>query len=1200
MRLGLFVLILSFTLNFGQHFNFSNYSVEDGLGQSQIYYVFQDSKGYLWAATSGGGVSRFDGNNFVNFTQKDGLTDNIVFFITEDRHGHLWFGTDKGAAVYDGEFFTNFAKNKDLNDECVWTILEDKKGNLWFGTYTGGIAKFDGENVVSYTVNDGLCHNRVFSIIQDREDNYWIGTQEGLSKFDGSTFVNYTKEDGLADNNIRHILIDNKGDLWVATKGGVTKFTGETFTRYTTKEGLPDNNVHFVLQDQRGRLWFATEGGVCEYNGTVFTNYSSKNGLSHDLVQSICEDREGNIWFGTDLGLSKFSGKMFNSLSMKDGLPNEIVWGIWRDSRGVLWLSTEKGLIRYYEKDYRVVPVTDVPDNNSAYSFFEDSKGNLWFSVTNCVYRHDGQKVRKVVGEEIFGQYEIFSIYEDSQGTMWFGTKEGGVIKYDKKSIVTFTKKEGLPNDNINAIIEDRYGNLLFATDYGISIFNGKTFHNILPDGSSNSRYALCLVPDWKENLWIGTYGGGVIKYTPSAEPASGNPETFTVKDGLSDDEVLLLAFDDRGFLYIGTNKGINSLDVKEFYASGKKSIRHYGKSEGFLGIECQQNAVYKDNDGSLWFGTIKGAIRYDHKEERRNPKEPLTNITGLKLFLEDADFSKYCGGIDKRSKLPLDLKLSHKYNHLTFEYIGICLSAPEKVRYQVQLAGFESYWTPVTKAVSATYSNLPPGDYTFKVRACNNEDVWNEKPTVFSFRIIGPVWKEWWFILSFFLMVSLGIFTYIRGRIRRLQKARRELAEKVHDRTMELKREKAKVELINLELENRVKERTEKLVKAKEKLIRAQKMEAVGTLASGVAHDLNNVLVGIVSLPELMLMETREDDSITPYLHKMKKAGKRAAAVVQDLLTLTRRGIPITKSVNLNDVVNEYLESPEYEKLQKDYPGLEVESDLHNPLPSIMGSPVHLNKVVMNLVNNAAEAMSDAGAITITTRDKTMTEPLQGYEEIEPGDYVLLSVSDLGMGIKAEDIGRIFEPFYTKKHMGFGGSGLGLTMVWGTVKDHGGHIDVHSGIERGTTISLYFPVSEVDIIPDELSEDKTNYQGRGESILVVDDGPEQREIASMMLSKLGYRVETAASGEEAVEYLKNHKVNAVMLDMIMDPGIDGCETYKRIIDIHPGQKAIIVSGYSENDRVKTARRMGAGAFLKKPYLIKEIGLTIKKELEKK
>lgn len=383
------------------------------------------------------------------------------------------------------------------------------------------------------------------------------------------------------------------------------------------------------------------------------------------------------------------------------------------------------------------------------------------------------------------------------------------------------------------------------------------------------------------------------------------------------------------------------------------------------------------------------------------------------------------------------------------------------------------------------------------------------------------------------------------------------------------------------------------------DQLQRAQKMEAIGTLAGGVAHDLNNILSGIISYPELLLMDLPPDSPLRKPILTIQKSGERAAAVVQDLLTLSRGAIAPTEVVNFNRIINDYLKSPEHEKLKLYHPEVEVETRLDPNLLNILGSPVHLTKTVMNLIYNAAEAMPDGGKIFISTENQYVDRPIRGYDYVKAGDYVSLTVSDTGTGIAPKDMERIFEPFYTKKIMGKSGTGLGLAVIWGTVKDHNGYIEVQSTEGQGTTFTLYFPITRKEFAKEKALFPVGKYQSRGESVLVVDDMPEQREIASGMLEKLGYSVTSVASGEEALDYLKNNSADLVVLDMIMDPGMDGLETYKRILELHPGQKAIIASGFSETDRVKEAQKLGAGAYVKKPYLLEKIGMAVRKELDR-
>jgi signal transduction histidine kinase/CheY-like chemotaxis protein len=432
---------------------------------------------------------------------------------------------------------------------------------------------------------------------------------------------------------------------------------------------------------------------------------------------------------------------------------------------------------------------------------------------------------------------------------------------------------------------------------------------------------------------------------------------------------------------------------------------------------------------------------------------------------------------------------------------------------------------------------------------------------------------------------------------------------------------EKKKVTRANYELENRVRERTAQLEETNKDLIReiaerkraererrylelqlrkSQKMEAIGTLAGGVAHDLNNILSGLVSYPELLLLDLPEDSPLRGPISTIKKSGEKAEAVVQDLLTLARRGVSVAEVVNLNHLIKQYLDSPEHHKILEYHQKVRVVSHLQPELMNIIGSPVHLSKTVMNLVSNAAEAMPDGGEIRITTSNQYLDQSKKVFDTIAEGDYATLTVADTGVGISTEDIERIFEPFYTKKTMGRSGTGLGMAVVWGTVKDHGGYIDVQSEVGKGSVFHLYFPLTRKEATAEQPDLPIEKFRGQGESILVVDDVKEQREIATRILLKLGYRATSAASGEEAVAYVAKNPTDLLVLDMIMSPGIDGLETYRKILAINPCQKAVLASGYSKSERVREAMKLGAGSYVKKPYSLEKIGLAVRNELERK
>ncbi len=383
--------------------------------------------------------------------------------------------------------------------------------------------------------------------------------------------------------------------------------------------------------------------------------------------------------------------------------------------------------------------------------------------------------------------------------------------------------------------------------------------------------------------------------------------------------------------------------------------------------------------------------------------------------------------------------------------------------------------------------------------------------------------------------------------------------------------------------------------------LRKARKMETIGTLAGGVAHDLNNILSGVVSYPELLLLNMPADSPYRKPMLTIQKSGEKAAAIVQDLLTMARRGVFVAEVVNLNLIVTETLQTPEVEKILQYHPKVRIIIHLDDHLLNIKGAPVQLSKAIFNLISNAAEAMPDGGEITISTANQYVDCPVQGHDEIKQGDYAVLKIADTGIGIAAEDQEKIFEPFFTKKKMGRSGTGLGMAVVWGTVKDHKGYIDIDSRKGQGTTFSLYFPVTR-QLRPSEGARPTAAFEdlkGDGEMILVVDDVDEQREIASAILTQLGYRVKTVNSGKSAIDYLENNHADLVVLDMIMPPGIDGLETYQQIVASKPGQKTVIASGYTETDRVKKMQKLGAGAYVKKPYTLEKIGQAVKSELGK-
>lgn len=478
----------------------------------------------------------------------------------------------------------------------------------------------------------------------------------------------------------------------------------------------------------------------------------------------------------------------------------------------------------------------------------------------------------------------------------------------------------------------------------------------------------------------------------------------------------------------------------------------------------------------------------------------------------------------------------------------------------------------------------------------------------------LGPAPLNFW--VEHINLVAASCFGWLLSRIFYMNRVENFLnQQKIIEKNAQLAHEITERKTIEKELEQRVRARTQELSdlnaalkneiqereQAQIKLDHAQKMEVIGTMASGIAHDLNNVLSGINTYPEMLLMDLKPGHPMRAPLEIIRQSGQKAADIIQDMLTLARRGVPIKSIVNLNEVIREYQGSFEFKKLGQAHPDVSVTTRLSPDSPLIKGSAIHLSTTLMNMITNAAESMPHGGQITISTRVRTLDTPIKKFPQFRKGAYVILEITDTGIGIPKQDLERIFEPFYTNKPMGKSGTGLGMALVLGTVKDHKGHIEVNSRVNHGTRFTLYFPVSQAAVADKPKREIRLpGPMGSGETILVVDDLKEQLFIASSILQKYNYAVHCTQGGEKAVEYMaQGGRADLVVLDMNMEPGISGLETFRRMRKIHPGQKAIIASGFLGESILQEAAACGITTYVHKPYTLQAISAAVAKELAK-
>ncbi|MBU2537046.1 MAG: transporter substrate-binding domain-containing protein [Proteobacteria bacterium] len=546
-----------------------------------------------------------------------------------------------------------------------------------------------------------------------------------------------------------------------------------------------------------------------------------------------------------------------------------------------------------------------------------------------------------------------------------------------------------------------------------------------------------------------------------------------------------------------------------------------------------------------------------DHEFMRRSyPKVPLEVVPDITSGLRLVSFGKVDAMILNLASASYFIEKEGITNLRVYKDSGFI--------YDLSFAS-RSDWPELTSILDKAIASMTP----------------EEHQAIFS-KWIGLKQEPWRpsrenILLSLFLLAGMVLTGVVLWNIT--------LRKEVAARTIDLQKELA--ERIRAEQEKE---------ELRQKIHRAKKMEALGLLAGGVAHDLNNILSGLVSYPELLLLDLTPDHPMHKPLKTIHDSGLRAAAVVADLLTIARGAATTKEIVNLNTIITEYLRSPEHQDKCCCFPNISITARLEDTLLNTRCSAIHLRKCLMNLIVNAMEAVTQDGAISISTTNLYVDQPLRGYTDIRPGEYILLTVQDNGSGIDPVNIEHIFEPFYSKKVLGRSGTGLGLAVVWSTVQDHDGYINVTSN-PTGSIFELYFPACRETSSAEQDKGTHTHLRGNREKILIIDDEPTQRDIAAGMLTALNYQPYSVASGEEALRFLEGNRVDLIILDMIMAPGMNGRETYERIIARQPGQKAIIASGFSETEEVQKAQHLGAGQYVRKPYTIEKLGTAIQKEL---
>jgi ligand-binding sensor domain-containing protein/two-component sensor histidine kinase len=774
---------------FSQQYNFHNYSVKEGVAQSQVYSLLQDGRGYLWMGTRGGGITCFDGVNFKTYTVKDGLVNNYISCIREDAKHNLWIGTINGLSHFNGISFKNVQPAGDSAQVTVHDIDFDSKNRKWLGTNVG-LLYYDEKGITNVTEILKEKKSVINTIHVGKQNTVWYGGSNGglyCVRENNGTFekIKYDKSNGFTNNSIPCIKQDKKGNLWIGTYGdGVYVYNGSRFYRIDLNMELYKQTILDIYFDEADNVWLATlNNGVAQYNAVngTFSWITEKEGLSNNHVRSIIQDKSGNYWFGTSGGgVCNYFGKQFTVYDKTSGLGGNFIYSIFRDGKNRLWTGTsDKGLTLYDSSRFFNYNASNGFADVKVKAINEDNSGNIYFGTDGQgVYVYNGTEFKEI--EELSKKY-IRAIVKNKDGDLWIATAGAGLYKLvlsGQPVLVNYTVKEKLRSNRITSLHYDKQGRLWYGTE---SDGMGLLVNDKVQDVSFTIKEGLpsnairCMTEDVNGYLWVGTAGDGIFSFP--LYQGDLKIRRFDHTNGLTSSNIYLLTTDNTGNIFVGTETGLDHLFLdKERKIS---EIKHYGKGEGFTGIETCQNSVFNDSDGTIWFGTINGLTKYNPANLVRNKNEPVTSITDIQLFYEPISntvFKDFVGDWNSVS----NLNLPYDQNHLTFVFTGINFSNPDAVKYKWKLEGFDESWSPESKDRKILYSNLAAGSYTFMVKACNEDGVWNRSPVAFQFNISAPIWKKWWFFLSILILASFIISLVFKWRINRIQQKAKEQQQKI------------------------------------------------------------------------------------------------------------------------------------------------------------------------------------------------------------------------------------------------------------------------------------------------------------------------------------------------------------------------------------------------------------------------------------
>lgn len=1216
--LGTFILSVN-TTTAQNSISLQHISTQDGLSQSTIYCMLQDSEGFLWFGTRDG-LNKFDGYNFTVYRNKKNdstsISDNHILSIMEDRKGRIWVGTEIGVCVYNKNL-NSFHRYEEVNNDSnlfrsshVYALLQDSRGNIWAGTDGGGVSIYDSisdsfKRLEHFFPTTETTRNlKVRSILELSNKEIWISTI-------GDGIIIYTPElntliprhrttsasCGIESTSIRTLYEDSKRNIWIGSdEDGLSVYNLNTKkTRYYSadKKGeISHNAIRSIFEDSHGSIWIATRVGLNQYHPTTnnFTQYFHEEldntSLSNNSVRSILQDKSGNLWFGTYYGgisVLYNSSKNFRlykpDKNKANSLNYEIVSSFVENKDGGVWVGTEGGGINYINTTTHEISTKQNiqsilgDEGNNVKALFNDNNNNLWvgtygnglykINLSNNTFEH---YTHSSTDSNSISSNNVYVIHIDSKGLCWIGTNLGGLNLFDRKTKtfkhinIADTDSNPIFGNTINCIKEDALGNIWFGSDKGLIKYDGEKYQNITLHNNQgqvlNNVFVLSINIDSFQSLWIGTSQDGLIKLDVNTLKS----QQYTINENLSSNIIYGIIEDNASNLWLSTSNGLMKFPLAIQYGKLNKNqsaIIYYNIHDGLQGNEFNRGASFKDSKGNIYFGGLNGFNSFNPKNITLNKTKAPIKLSAFHLSNKKVDTYTKNSPLKQHISQTQSIKLNHKQSSFSFEFVALNYDKPEKNNYAYKLDGFDDDWIYSGGNRTAVYTNIDPGEYKFMVKASNNDNLWNNNGPVVDIIILPPFWKTKLATATYILIVIILLLTF-----------RKLIIIRTNEKNL-------------LEFERLEKGRIEEINQMKLRFF------------TNISHEFRTPLTLISGPLEKLLNEndvTKDEQTyLLSLMHKNVQRMQRLISQLMDFRKLENKKMRLKiSSGNITSCIKDAIQLFE-EYCSRKGIALKYISNLSEKEIYWFDKSI-VDNVVFILLSNSIKFTPNKGEILV---------------ELNQREHLLeVKVKDTGIGIPKDKLNIIFERFYSESNPSkILGTGIGLSFAKNLITLHKGEIQVDSVVDEGTCFTFSFPVNkeaysdtEITQLHDTLPETdlpsvntimppttEDSSEKLSESVLIVEDNHELREFIKSSLKK--YEIYEAENGKEAFKLAKKHIPDIIISDVMM-PIMDGMEFCRLVKNnmITNHIPLILLTAKTKVENRLEGTKSGADVYMDKPF----------------